>query len=274
MRYIEDKNFKYKDELIKELRAYNLKHTGKKDSSTEYFYAIYGEKLVGSVYTNYSWDWVSLDSMFYDNIEVLRNLISEVNQYYKNKAMGVKLYTKVESRVKDFKNIGFDVGGITEGTPRTTRCFYLKNIDFDKKSNSKTEVIVVTEKIAKYNSILLNRIERFNRDNNIYPMEEKNIMFVALENDKFVGGVHGSITEDSMYIGWLVVAEEYKGNGIGKNLMCKMEEKAKELDVYSINLGTVEFQAEKFYKKLGYKIVFVKENDPKGYKSYSMVKKM
>lgn len=28
MRYIEDKNFKYKDELIKELRAHNLKYTG------------------------------------------------------------------------------------------------------------------------------------------------------------------------------------------------------------------------------------------------------
>ncbi|MBL4938521.1 hypothetical protein JK636_22715 [Clostridium sp. YIM B02515] len=91
MRYIEDKNFKYKDELIKELRAYNLKHTGEKDSSTEYFYAIDGEKLVGSV------------------------------------------YTEVESRVEEFKSIGFDIGGITERTPRTTRCFYLKNIDFDIK---------------------------------------------------------------------------------------------------------------------------------------------
>jgi GNAT superfamily N-acetyltransferase len=103
-------------------------------------------------------------------------------------------------------------------------------------------------------------------------MEERNIMYVALDYDKFVGGVHGSITEDSMYIGWLVVDEEHKGNGIGKNLMHKIEEKAKELNVYSINLGTVEFQAEKFYEKLGYKTVFIKENDPRGFKSYSMVK--
>lgn len=274
MRYIEDENFKYKDELIKELRAYNLKHTGEKASSTEYFYAVDGEKLVGSVYTNYSWDWVSIGSMFYDNIDVLKRMISEVSHYYKNKAIGMKLYTEVECRVEDFKSIGFDIGGIIEGTPRTNRYFYLKNADFDIKSNSQTEVIVVPQKIAKYNSILLNRIESFNRDNNIYPMEEKDIMFVALDYDKFVGGVHGSITEDSMYIGWLVVDEDYKGNGIGKNLMCKIEEKAKELNVYNISLGTTEFQAEKFYEKLGYKTVFVKENDPKGYKSYSMVKKI
>jgi len=274
MRYIEDENLKYKDELIKQLITYNKKHIGEKDSSTEYFYAIDGEKLVGSVYINYSWDWVSIGSMFYENIDVLKKLISEVGHFYKNKALGMKLYTEVESRVEDFMSIGFDIGGITEGTPRTTRYFYLKNIDFDIKSNSQTEVLVATGKVDKYNSILLNRIERFNRDNNIYPMEERNIMFVALNNDKFVGGVHGSVTEDSMYIGWLVVDEECRGNGIGKNLMCKIEDKAKQLNVYSINLGTVEFQAEKFYEKLGYKVVFVKENDPRGYKSYSMVKKI
>lgn len=274
MRYIEDKNLKYEDRLTKELRVYNVRHTGKRDSSTEYFYAIDDENLVGSIYTNYFWDWVNIGSMFYEDIEVLKKLISEISQYYKDKAAGMKLYTEVECRVEDFKSIGFDIEGITEKTPKTTRYFYLKNIDFDIKSNNQIEVIVATEKIDKYNSILLNQIEKFNRDNNIYPVEERNIMFVALDNDKFVGGVHGSITEDSMYICRLVVREEYRGNGIGKNLMYNIEEKAKELEVHSINLGTVEFQAVKFYKKLGYRVVFVKENDPEGYKSYSMIKKI
>ncbi len=272
MRYIEDKDFKYKDELRNKLRAYNLKHTGEKESSTEYFYAVDGEKLVGSVYANYSWDWVSFGSMFYENIDVLKKLITEVSNYYKNKTVGMKLYTEVESRVEDFKSIGFDIGGVTERTPKTTRYFYLKNIDFNIKSNSQIEVVVVTEKIDKYNSILINEVDRFERDNNIYPLEESDIMLAALENDKFVGGVHGTITEDSMYIAWLVVDEEYRENGVGKALMHKIEEKAKELNVYSINLGTVEFQARKFYEKLGYKVVLIKENDPKGYKSYSMVK--
>lgn len=56
--------------------------------------------------------------------------------------------------------------------------------------------------------------------------------------------------------------------------MYKIEEKAKEQNVYSINLGTVEFQAKGFYEKLGYKVVFIKENDPRGYKSYSLVKEI
>jgi hypothetical protein len=33
--------------------------------------------------------------MFYENIDVLKKLISEVSHYYKNKAIGMKLYTEV-----------------------------------------------------------------------------------------------------------------------------------------------------------------------------------
>ena len=274
MKYIEDKDFNYKDQLIKHLRDYNFKQTGNRESSAEYFYAIDGEKLVGAVYTNYFWDWVSVGSMFYEGIDVLKKLISEISHYYKNKAVGLKLYSEVESRVEDFKSIGFDVGGMTAKTPKTSTYVYLKNTDFNIKSDVQTEVIVVTEKVDKYNSILLNQIEKFNRDNNIYTMEERDVMFVALYDDKFVGGVHGVVTEDSMYIAGIVVHEEYRGNKIGKKLMEKIEEKAKELNVYSINLGTTDFHALEFYEKLGYEIVFTKENDPRGYNSYSMVKEI
>lgn len=274
MRYIEDKNFEYNDEIGKQLRAYNLKHTGVRESSTEYFYAIDGEKLVGSVYANYSWDWVGIGNMFYENIDVLKKLISEISNFYKNKAVGMKLYTEVESRVNDFKSIGFDIGGITEKTPKTVSYYYMKNTDFSIESSAETRVIVVNGKIEKYDSILLERIEQFNKENSIQTLEDQDLIFVALDGEKFVGGVQGTITEDSMYISRLVVNEEYKGNGIGKNLMGMIEEKAKELDVYSINLGTVDFQAEKFYDKLGYKTIFIKENDPRGYNSYSMVKRI
>jgi GNAT superfamily N-acetyltransferase len=274
MRIIEDKDFIYEDKLIKHLRDYNLKYTGARDSSTEYFYAIDSEKLVGAVYTNYFWDWVGISGMFYEDINTLKKLISEISLYYKNRAVGLKLYTETESRVEDFQSMDFHIGGITEKTPRTPRYFYLKNTEFDIKSNSQTEVIVFTEKIERYNAILLEHIEQFNRDNDLYPMETRNVMFVALDEDKFVGGVQGSVTEDSMYISRLAVGEAYRGNEIGTKLMYKIEEKAKEQNVYSINLGTVEFQAKKFYEKLGYKVVFIKENDPRGYNSYSMVKKL
>ncbi len=274
MKYIEDEKLYYKDQLIKQLREYNIKHTGEKESSSQYFYAFDNEKLVGAVYVNFSWDWAGLGSIFYDDIEVLKEIISEVCNHYQDRAVGLKLYTEVESRIDDFISIGFAIGGKTENTPKTTQYFYLKHTEFDIHSDAHIKVITNHEKIEKYDSILLNHLEKFDNENDIHDVQEKDFMFVALDDNKFAGGVHGSVTEDSMYIGWLVVDEAYRGNEIGKNLMYKIEAKAKELDVYSINLGTVEFQAQEFYSKLGYKIVFIKEDDPRGYKSYSMIKKI
>ncbi len=110
MKYIEDQDFKYKDELIQTLRDYNSKYIGERESSAEYFYAVDGDKLVGAVYTNFHWDWVGLGSVFYEDTEILKKLISEISDYYKNKAVGLKHYTEVDSRIEDFKSIGFDVG--------------------------------------------------------------------------------------------------------------------------------------------------------------------
>ncbi len=273
MEYIEDKDLKYKDSLLKELRAYNQKHTGPRESSTEYFYAFDGEKLVGWIQAKFSWDWVSIGDIFYENVKVLNTVISEICHYYKTKAVGIKLYTSRRSRVDDFVSIGFTIGGRTERTSKIPQYIYLKYIDLDKKSDSHTKVIISKEIIDEYKHMMSNRSETFTKENQI-ELEEETFMYVALDGDTFAGGIHGSMIEDSMTIDWLIVKEEYRGFGIGKTLVWKMEKKAKALGVYSINLGTVEFQAEKFYARLGYKIVFVKENDPKGYRSFSMVKKL
>lgn len=274
MRFIEDISFKYKDEMRKELKTFNLKYTGQKDSSNEYFYALEGERLVGSLYTHYFWDWVDIDMLFYENLECLKKLLSNVCVFYKNKAVGIKLYTEVKTKAVDFQTIGFEIGGMTEKTPKTPSYFYLVHTAFDIQSNAGPEIMMSKEKIDQYHSIVINQVKSFNKSNHIEPMKEHPIMFVALEQEEFIGAVHGTIIEDSMYINWLVVKEKYKGNGVGRKLMQKIEEKAKDLNVYSISLGTTGFQAKGFYEKLGYKLVLIEENEPKGYHSYTMVKKI
>ncbi len=273
MEYIEDRDMKYKDSLLKELRAYNQKHTGVRESSTEYFYALEGEKLVGSIQTKFSWDWVSIGEIFYENREVLKRVLSEICHFYQTKAVGIKLYTSRKSRADDFVSIGFAIGGRTERTPRIPQYMYLTHIGLDIRSDSPAKVILSKERIEKYKVLMSHRSEP-SADESQNDRDEETMMYVAIDGDAFVGGIHGTKIEDSMTIDWLIVKEEYRGFGIGKTLVRKLEEKAKALDVYSINLGTVEFQAEQFYTKLGYKIVFVKENDPKGYRSFSMSKKL
>jgi N-acetylglutamate synthase-like GNAT family acetyltransferase len=274
MRYIEDRDFKYNDILVKHLRAYNHKHTGDREVSVEYYYAIEGDRLVGAIYTNLFWDWVSIDNIFYVNIEVLKKLISEICLHYSNRAVGIKLITEIESYAKEFQMLGFELIGVMEGTPKTKRSFHLKNIDFTVESNTKLEVVIATEKIVEYDLILQNQMERINKENDIQDVEEKNIMFVALDNNKFAGGIQASITEDSMYIARLVVSEEYRGKQIGTNLMNIIEDKARMLGIYSISTGTVEFQARGFYEKQGFKVVMIKENDPRGFDSYKMTKRI
>ena len=130
----------------------------------------------------------------------MRKLISEISLNYSNKAVGIKFYTEIDSRVEDFTSIGFVLGGITEKIPRTNSYFYLKNTDFNITSNIQNKVITVTEKIDKFHSIILNKIDKINKARNIQTFEEKNFIFVALDSNNFVGGVHGCVSEDSMYI--------------------------------------------------------------------------
>lgn len=274
MEYFEDKDFKYEKDIMYHLRSYNQLHLGERESSNEYFYALEGDDLIGAVYTSYFWDWVGIVSIFYDDINTLNALISGIKNYYIDRAVGIKIYTQVKARASDFVSVGFEVGGIIEGTPKIPEYYYLKTTDLSDKSYSRVNVVITNDRVNKYHKILLEKEEKFNKHNSIHESLERNIVFAALDKGSFVGGVQGIITEDSMYVSRLVVIDSYKNQGMGRNLMLKIEDKAKELGLYSMNLGTVEFQAKNFYEKIGYSVILTKENDPKGYKSYTMIKKL
>lgn len=272
MDYFEDLDLKYRDNITKELRAYNIKHTGIRDCSNEYFYALCENKLVGAIETNLFWDWVDIGNMFYDHTETLENLIFEIKLYYDKKAIGIKFITEIESRVEEFKRIGFNVIGEMKGTPKTNKSFHLSSVQVPLERNKCTNVIVSTEKNVEYELILLNQIEKFNKENSIHHLEEKDMIFVAEDNHKFAGGIQLSVVEDSMYINRLVVTEEYRGQQVGTKLLKIIEEKARSLGIHSISVGTVEFQAREFYEKQGYTVMMIKENEPKGFNSYKMTK--
>lgn len=274
MKYIEDCNFKYKDDLIKCLREYNIKHTGHREKSNEYYYALKDGEVQAGFQVNYAWDWVGFSGLYYKTLESLKGLMSEVSIRYQDKAVGLKYYTPEEGQLKDFISIGFQLAGTTVKTPMTDSYFYLRHTDFQIESPCYLDIVVSQEKIPNYEAIFTESRKTLKNKDQIHQVQESNMMFVALDQDHFVGGVYGSINRDSMYIAWLAVDENYRHQGIGLELMKRIEERAKALKVYSINLGTVEFQAKDFYQKLGYKPILKKENDPKGFNSYTMLKKL
>ena len=73
------------------------------------------------------------------------------------------------------------------------------------------------------------------------------------ENGQLMGGILGGVgfwMGLEIYILW--VEEAYREKGIGKALLQKMEKEAAELGATISMLDTFDFQAEGFYRKMGY----------------------
>ena len=89
--------------------------------------------------------------------------------------------------------------------------------------------------------------------------------FVA-ENDegKILGVITGRAYYNEVHIGDLIVDRECRRSGLGSKLVCAVEDAYKGRGYDKITLTTFGFQAPEFYKKLGYKIEFIREDkDPR-----------
>ncbi len=69
---------------------------------------------------------------------------------------------------------------------------------------------------------------------------------------RLVGGLLGEWRSYWLHVDILVVIEPYRGNGLGSALMAEAERAARTKQYKGIFLDTFEFQAPRFYEKLGY----------------------
>lgn len=105
------------------------------------------------------------------------------------------------------------------------------------------------------------------------PLE--NVSFVLRnDEDEVVGGVTATMFWHHMHIDFLWVREEHRHSGYGRELMIKTEELAKKKKFRLILLDTFSFQAPDFYQKLGFQIVGVVEDHPKGHNQYFLEKRL
>jgi len=101
-------------------------------------------------------------------------------------------------------------------------------------------------------------------------------IFVQDENKIILAGINGVIDDKRLEIlVWQVwVNETYRGQGIGKTLMGKLEEFAKSKDCTTIQLDTLQFQALDFYTKLGYQCFATVPHQMCGHDKYFMRKQV
>jgi len=97
-----------------------------------------------------------------------------------------------------------------------------------------------------------------------------------LRNDagEIVGGITGKIYWCHLHIDYLWVEDSLRGKGYGEKLLLQMEKTAIKNNCRLILLDTFSFQAPNFYHKLGFKVVGLVENHPKGFKQYYLEKKL
>lgn len=104
------------------------------------------------------------------------------------------------------------------------------------------------------------------------PFEEwtkGNFRFKAMHNNKIVGTTKGNLEAGVVYGDTIIIKKEYRGKGIGKKLIFKMEAWAKNNGAHKIYFYTrKEWAASKIYEHLGYE----KWADlPKHYLGYDFV---
>ncbi|HSW97401.1 MAG TPA: GNAT family N-acetyltransferase [Candidatus Saccharimonadales bacterium] len=83
----------------------------------------------------------------------------------------------------------------------------------------------------------------------------------AIQDNNLIGVLDLTIESGVMHIDGLIVKEDKQGNGIGKALMIKAEELAKERKVHKIYLDTGKtWLSSNFYQSLGYTITAELQN--------------
>ena len=88
--------------------------------------------------------------------------------------------------------------------------------------------------------------------------------FVEEEDGKILGVINGRAYYDEVHVNDLIVDHSCRRSGLGSKLVTTVEETYKGKGYTKITLTTFGFQAPEFYKKLGYQIEFIRENeDPK-----------
>lgn len=268
IRYKYDQENKYLDDIYLHLRKHNESFTGPKAKEELYFYIKSNQKIRGAIKVGLSWDWVSISSAYYENLNVLKAMMKACQNYFKGHGIsGIKLYTESLTRFQDFKEIGFVEPKVVD---TIIRPWYYLNL-YDPIEESSNYIVKHTSDEKDVIEFLKQQTIEFHKKENIVTdYIEKT--FVALDGEVFVGGVVIEIYPTSIYTHLLAVNKDYRGKKVGLKLMEFPEKEAKERNIKMLEVGTAEFQAKPFYEKLDYKVVYTRKDNPKGYECYTLVK--
>lgn len=108
---------------------------------------------------------------------------------------------------------------------------------------------------------------------NAPPFEPKDLSWTVTNlEDKTVGALEVKVMWDWMYVDTLWVSDTERGSGIGSQLMKAAEDYSREQKLVGMYLWTQSWQAEDFYRRLGFEIFTKFDNFPRGHQRIGMRK--
>ena len=92
------------------------------------------------------------------------------------------------------------------------------------------------------------------------------------EDGNIIGGILGGTYWGWMYIDILWVQDSHRRQGLGSRLVSMAEDEARRRGCHHVHVDTMSWQAPGFYKKLGYELIGVLPDIPKGNEKYLFIK--
>jgi len=141
----------------------------------------------------------------------------------------------------------------------------------DFEELNKLYTTTVLEDFYEYSEKIRKRFVQDPYKRNIFT---SSIKYGAFVEDRLVGYLFaykpmGGI----LFCSWLAIHTDYRGQGIGKKLLKKLEENAKKLHVHSIHLFSDQRNIT-FYEKCGYEVYGIDKQGFFGSDDYLMKKKI
>ena len=97
-------------------------------------------------------------------------------------------------------------------------------------------------------------------------------VFARDHRGRIVGGARGTTNWNWLHIGLVWVADEQRGQGLGRRIMAAIEDAGRARGCTRAHLDTFSYQARPFYEKLGYELFATLDDYPPGHQRFFLRK--
>lgn len=226
IRYINDVDFEYKSDVKKGFDSYNKSQTWYREKDFRDFYVFEDNSLVGACHTKQASDWCEINGIYYEDVDVLKALMNDLRKFYRGNVVGIQISTVFEQRALDFQEVGFRIQGELEDMPIGNTNYFLVDTDLDNlETSGDYRLNSSSEPIKTYDTVLKGEIKKYRKSLD-FSTEKIGLQFIALDKDKFAGGIYGHFQFEYLFINVLFVNDEYRGQRIASKLMQLIESEA------------------------------------------------